>query len=159
VSAVPYSHELAGRDPLEVIAETPARLARVLEALTPEQIETRPAPGKWNVREIVAHLADCEIAWSWRLRQIYGEDHPTIQPFDQDSWARCYDAYTYAAARKAFEAMRAWNVEFVRGLSAEDKRRPVTHPERGEETLWTIVEIMAGHDLHHLIRLEALLAA
>jgi uncharacterized damage-inducible protein DinB len=156
---VPYAAELAGRDPQQIIAETPARLARILDALTPEQIEMRPAPNKWSVREIVAHLADCEIAWSWRLRQVYGEDHPVIQPFDQDAWARCYDAYTYAAARKTFEALRAWNVAFVSSLTEADRRRPVTHPERGEETLWTLVEVMAGHDLHHLTRLEALLPA
>lgn len=158
MSVVPYSQELAGRDPQKIIAETPARLARVLGALTTEQIETRPAPGKWSVREIVAHLADCEIAWSWRLRQVYAEEHAVIQPFDQDAWARSYDAYTYAAARRTFEALRAWNVEFVAGLRDADRQRPMTHPERGEETLWTIVEIMAGHDLHHLLRLEALLA-
>jgi hypothetical protein len=35
----------------------------------------------------------------------------------------------------------------------------VTHPERGEETLWTIVEIMAGHDLHHLAGLEKMLTS
>ena len=52
-------------------------------------------------------------------------------------------------------ALRAWNVAFVRGLSEVDKRKVLTHPERGEETLWTIVEIMGGHDLHHLATLEA----
>lgn len=157
MSAVPYSQELAGRDPLQVIAKTTARLTRVLDALTTEQIEMRPAPGKWSVREIVAHLADCEIAWSWRLRQVYGEDHPVIQPFNQDAWAKSYDAYTYAAARRTFETLRAWNVEFAGALTEADRHRPMMHPERGEEMLWTIVEIMAGHDLHHLVRLEALL--
>jgi len=65
-----------------------------------------------------------------------------------------YKAYSFAEARATFFALRAWNVAFVRALSEADKRKPVTHPERGEETLWTIVEIMAGHDLHHLMKLE-----
>jgi uncharacterized damage-inducible protein DinB len=159
VSKVPYSDVLAQRDAKVVIRETPSRLARVLDYLSAEQIETRPAPDKWSVREIMAHLADCEIAWSWRLRYVYGTEQPVIQPFDQDAWARSYDAYTYAAARRTFEALRAWNIEFVGALTEADRQRPMTHPERGEETLWTIVEIMAGHDLHHLLRLEALLAA
>jgi uncharacterized damage-inducible protein DinB len=130
------------------------RLAQVLDALTPEQAEAQPAPGKWSVREIVAHLADCEIVWGWRLRQVYGEEHATIQPFDQDSWSRVYAAYSLPQARACFEALRAWNVVFVGALSEADKRRPVLHPERGEETLWNIVQIMAGHDLHHLEGLE-----
>jgi uncharacterized damage-inducible protein DinB len=157
MNAVPYSHVLAGRDPQPIVEETPARLARVLDALTPAQIETPPAPGKWSVREITAHLADCEIAWGWRLRQAYASEHHQIQPFDQDAWARSYAGYTFAEARTTFNALRAWNIIFIAGLSDADKQRPVTHPERGEETLWTIVKIMAGHDLHHLERLESLL--
>lgn len=151
---VPYAAELGGRDPLTVLRETPARLARVLDALSAEQIEKRPAPEKWSVREIVAHLADCEIAWAWRLRYVYGADRPVLQPFDQDAWARSYAVYTCADARRTFEALRAWNVAFARGLSDMERRKSLIHPERGEETLWTIVEIMAGHDLHHLARLE-----
>ena len=154
MNTFPYAAALGERDPQQVIAETAGRLARVLDGMSPEQAEARPAPDRWCLREIVAHLADCEIAWSWRLRQAFGEEHATIQPFDQDAWSRIYSAYSLAQARACFEALRAWNVAFVGGLSEADKQRPVTHPERGEETLWTIVQIMAGHDLHHLASLE-----
>jgi uncharacterized damage-inducible protein DinB len=154
MSGLPYAEALGPRDPQQVIAETPLRLMRVLEALTPEEIEAQPAPGKWSVREVVAHLADCEIAWSWRLRQALAEEHPAIQPFDQEAWSRVYAAYSLAQARACVEALRAWNVAFVGALSDADKQRPVTHPERGEETLGSILQIMAGHDLHHLERLE-----
>lgn len=155
-SKIPYSEALAGRDPQPVLAETPARLARILDALSPQQIETPPAPGKWSVREVMAHLADCEIVWGWRLRQALAEPHHHIQPFDQDAWARSYRAYTVADARATFNAVRAWNIAFIAALPEADKHRPLTHPERGEETLWNLVEIMAGHDLHHLERLAPL---
>lgn len=154
MSGLPYVAGLGERDPQAVIAETPARLANALEGLSAEQIEAQPAPGKWSLREIAAHLADCEIAWSWRLRYVYGAKDPVLQPFDQDAWARIYSTYSYADARAAFVAMRAWNVAFVAGLTEADKQKTYRHPERGEETLWNIVEIMAGHDLHHLKSLE-----
>lgn len=153
---VPYSDVLAGRDPQPILAETPTRLAAILDTFNPQQIEAHPAPGKWSIREVMAHLADCEIAWAWRLRQALADDHHQIQPFDQDAWARPYAAYTFAEARTTFNALRAWNLVFLSTLTDADKHRPITHPERGEETLRTIVEIMAGHDLHHLQRLEAL---
>jgi uncharacterized damage-inducible protein DinB len=154
MSLVPYAEVLAGRDPQVVIVETPARWARVLEDIGAAQAEVPTAPGKWSLREIVVHMADCEIAWSWRLRQAYAEEHSKIQPFDQTAWSRMYAVYSLAEAQTLFFALRAWNVAFVGALSEADKRKPVTHPERGEETLWTIVEIMAGHDLHHLTQLE-----
>lgn len=154
----PYVHLLEGRDPAEVMRSTPARLTAVLDGLSPEQIDARPAPGKWSVREILCHFADCEIAWAWRLRQTYGADRPTIQPFEQDPWARAYDGVSFTAnsAFATWNALRAWNLALIETLSNADKQRPVIHPEIGELTLWTLVEIAAGHDLHHLKSLEKL---
>ena len=153
MSVNPYAYAVAGVDPAVVIAETPERLAKMFMGLTVEEIDAKPASGKWSLREVVAHLADCEIAFGFRLRQAYsGETH--LQPFDQDAWARAYGAYSAAQALATFTALRAWNVAFVSGLTEADKQLPAVHPERGAMVLWTIVETMAGHDLHHLAKLE-----
>ncbi len=156
MSKVPYAAALGDRDPEKVIAKTPRKLMRLLDDLSDKQIEARPAPGKWNLRETIAHMADCEIAWAWRLRQAYAEKHAVTTPFDQDDWAKSYKVYSLAEALGTFKALRNWNVAFIAGLKDKERQKPVTHPERGEETLWTIVEIMAGHDLHHLAALEKL---
>ena len=55
--------------------------------------------------------------------------------------------------------MRAWNLALIETLSPEDKARPAVHPSAGPITLWTLVEIAAGHDLHHLALLEKLAAS
>ena len=154
MSKVPYAEALVGHDPQKTIAATPERLMELLDALTEEQIEARPAPGKWNLRETIAHLADCEIAWSWRLRQAYALPHATLEPFEQDDWARSYAAYSLAEAIGCFKALRKWNIAFIGSLTPADRLKPITHPHSGEQTLWTLVEIMAGHDLHHLEALE-----
>jgi uncharacterized damage-inducible protein DinB len=151
---VPYADMLGERDALAVIAETPARLAKVFAGLSDEELNKRPAPGKWSLREIMVHLADCEIAWSWRLRYAFEKERAAMQPFDQEVWSKVYDRYTFAQAKAMFEALRVWNVVFVGGLSETDKRKVIEHPERGEEELWDLVRIMAGHDLHHLRSLE-----
>jgi uncharacterized damage-inducible protein DinB len=153
MSLNPYAGALGERNPVEVMAQTPERLAQVIDGLSVAEMEERPAPGKWCVREVVAHLADCEIAFAFRLRQAYGGE-PSVQPFDQDAWARAYGVYTAEQAPATFTALRAWNVAFVGGLTEADKKLPVVHPERGEMVLWTIVETMAGHDLHHLAGLK-----
>jgi uncharacterized damage-inducible protein DinB len=154
MSKVPYAEALAGHDPQKTIADTPERLMELLDGLSEEQIEARPAPGKWNLRETIAHLADCEIAWSWRLRQAYALPHATLEPFEQDDWARSYAAYSLAEAIGCFKALRKWNIAFIGSLTPADRLNPITHPHSGEQTLWTLVEIMAGHDLHHLEALE-----
>ncbi len=159
--AKPYVHLLQGRDAAEVMRTTPAAINALLANFSHAEIDTRPASGKWSLREVLCHIADCEIAWAWRLRQTYGEDTPLLQGFEQDPWARAYSAvlYTTEQALSTWRALRAWNLALIETLSDADKARPAVHAEAGAMTLWTLVEIAAGHDLHHLAGLEKLVAA
>lgn len=152
----PYAKTLGARSPLEVLAVTPGKIKDILNRLGTDGVETSPAPGKWSAREIVCHLADCEIVFVFRLRQTLAEDHHVIQPFDQDKWAAVYANYDADAALGLLSAARRWNVALIQNASADTMARTVTHPERGTMTFSTIVETMAGHDLNHLQQLEEL---
>jgi len=154
----PYSSYLAGQDPLEVIAATPRKIDALLETMGAERAGQPPAPGKWCAREIVCHLADCEIAFAFRIRQTLAEDRHVIQPFDQEKWAKPYRAYTAADGLATFTALRQWNVALLRSLEPADFKKVVSHPERGEMTLGTIVETMGGHDINHLRQMEKIAA-
>jgi len=145
----PYAQYLGELAPLAVLAETPSRLA----AIDPEKYGTPWAPGKWTYGQIIAHLADCEVAFAFRLRQAAAEDHSVVQPFDQDLWADTYPSADPALALSVFTSVRAWMLAFLRALPPETFDKPVTHPERGEITFRTIVEIIAGHDRNHLAQL------
>src|SRR4051794_41056135 len=90
----PYASFLADRDPVQTIAQTAGELRRLKDAIGTAGLEHSPAPGKWSPRQIFCHLADCEVVFAFRLRQTLAEDNPTIQPFDQDEWAKPYPAYT-----------------------------------------------------------------
>ena len=83
----PYASQLGDLDPLEVIAATPAKLRALMDAIGGERAEQPRAPGKWSAREIVCHLADCEVAFAFRLRQTLAEARHVMQPFDQEAWA------------------------------------------------------------------------
>lgn len=152
----PYQTHLGGQDPLELIGTTPEKLRHLLHVIGKERAHQAPAPGKWSAREIVCHLADCEVAFAFRLRQTLAADRHVMQPFDQDRWARQYAAYTAEEALAAFQALRQWNVALVRSLSAAEFAKEVNHPERGDMTLRTIVETMGGHDVNHLKQVEGI---
>jgi hypothetical protein len=152
----PYASFLDGRDPIEVITSTAPQLSRFSETLGSKRIEHAPAPGKWNAREILCHLADCELVFAFRLRQTLAEINHVIQPFDQDKWASHYSAYTAAEALEVFSSLRRWNLALIRTLLHEAFSKKVTHPERGEMTFKVIVETMAGHDINHLRQIEAI---
>jgi hypothetical protein len=150
----PYASHLGNQDPMQVLAQTPARLGQVAVSLR-ERINTALAPGKWSPREILCHLADCEIDDAVRYRQTLGNDNYVIQPFNQERWAKSYAAYTAEHAIQLFTVVREWNLALLRSLTTEQWARTVTHPERGTMVLKTIMETAAGHDLNHLTQLEA----
>jgi uncharacterized damage-inducible protein DinB len=150
----PYDKFLGDGDPVPVLFTTASKLQTLLGPLSEDEIDMAPAPDKWSIREIVAHLADCELVFAFRLRQTLAQEHAVIQPFDQEAWAERYSAYDITTALAMFEAARNWNLKLVATVSAEDKRKPTTHPERGTMTFWTIVETMAGHDINHLEQIE-----
>jgi DinB superfamily len=154
----PYAKFIGDRQPQTVISETSQRLKGVVETLGDKGMEVAPAPGKWNAREILSHLADCEIAFGFRLRQALAEDNHVIQPFDQDGWARSYTSYNGREACDTFAALRAWNLSLLRGVPQAALSKKLSHPERGEMTFQTVIETMAGHDLNHLGQLDAIVA-
>jgi uncharacterized damage-inducible protein DinB len=127
----------------------------VVKRTTPEAVDRNPAPGKWSIRQILCHLADCELVFGVRMRQALAEPHHVIQPFDQDAWARRYSSeLTADAALDLFRAARNWNLALLKTVTADDSSKRLTHPERGQMTFQTLLETMAGHDLNHLAQLE-----
>lgn len=155
----PYENFLDGR-PIEVIlAATPQSIRSVLAEIGEANTGKRPAPGKWSAAEIVCHLADCEVAFGFRLRQTLAEDGPTVQPFNQDKWAAWYGGIPANRALEAFTALRGWNLRLIQSALPEAAGRTMTHPERGSVTFQNFVETIAGHDLNHLTQLRAMAGA
>ena len=157
MQANPYAKYLDGREPLAIIQSTEERLKTITDRLGRARWETEPAPGKWSARDILAHLADTELVFAFRLRQSIAEDHHTIQPFDQDKWAATYTNYDLTSALAVFGAVRDWNIRFIRDLPRASLSKRLTHPERGEMDFATLIETMAGHDLNHIAQLERIL--
>ncbi|HSS44236.1 MAG TPA: DinB family protein [Thermoanaerobaculia bacterium] len=150
---------LLGRDsPYEVLERTPARLASLVDALGETGLNRSFDKGKWTGRQVVAHLADVEIGVGFRIRQVVSEKDHIIQPFDQDAWARPYRLLDPRIASRALAALRPWNLSYFGALAPADLARVAMHPERGEESVETMIRMLAGHDRNHLAQLERILA-
>ena len=149
----PYESFLDGRPVEEILETTANKVVEFLEVIGDKK-EKRPAPDKWSAAEIVCHLADCEVAFGFRLRQTLAEDNPTLQPFDQEKWAKIYPGMPANLALESFSALRKWNLQLIHDALPTAANRKVTHPERGTITFETIVKTMAGHDLNHLGQLR-----
>jgi len=154
----PYRLFLGDQRATDVIQITPDRLHELAEAIGSKAWERSYAQGKWTARQIICHLADVEIGFGFRLRQAAAEDHHVVQPFDQAAWAAPYEKLDVLAAVETFSILRKWNIAFLGALPPGTLQKPVTHPERGQMTMETIVETMGGHDRNHLEQLELIRA-
>ena len=115
-----FSH-LQSADPLKLQAAAPAKLAKLLKAVSPAMAKKRPAPGKWSIAEIVAHLADTELVGGYRIRAILGAPGSRIIGFDQDQWVTALH-YEKRNLRKSFEqyrALREANLALLKILTPE----------------------------------------
>ncbi len=155
----PYAKYLDGEEPLTVLRSTAGRLENLATMIGPANMNQPAAPGKWSPREILCHLADCEIAFSFRLRQTLAEDRHLIQPFDQEKWAAAYSDISASDALATFTALRSWNLLLIEKSLPVHANKPVSHPERGAMTFSTLVETMGGHDLNHIGQLERIAGA
>jgi len=152
----PYDSFLDGRPIQSILAATSSQIRTLINTMGPEKTSVSPAPGKWSAAQVVCHLADCELAFGFRLRQTLAEDNHVIQPFDQEKWAAGYSRIPAQQALDAFSAMREWNLTLLDEALPGAAAKTVAHPERGAMTVQTIVETMAGHDLNHLAQLKKL---
>jgi DinB superfamily len=149
-----------GKEPLAVQAATAETLDRLIKNVPTAQLRQRPAPDKWSVSEIVAHLADGEIVGAFRMRLILGSPGAAIVAYDQDSWVTSghYDKRDPWKSLEQFRVLREGNLALLESLEPEQWKHYGVHSERGKETIEDIVRMFAGHDLNHLRQIEAILA-
>jgi hypothetical protein len=152
---------LGDQDPVRVQSKTVGKLKRLLKGVGAARLRKRPAPGKWSVAEILAHLADDEIVTGYRMRSILGAPGTALAAFDQDKWA---ESQNYARrdpkmSLLVLQTLREANLALLKSLRAEQRKQFGVHSERGEESIERLAQLMAGHDINHLRQIEAILAA
>src|ERR1700688_3670961 len=121
------------------------------------ELDFVPEPGKWSIRQIVAHLSDSEIAAAMRLRRIIAEDNPTLEAYDQDAWANNlgYSRRKPSQALETFRRIRAENYELLKELPEAAFDRVGLHSERGPLTLKRLTQLIAEHAESHAAQLRA----
>jgi len=149
-----------GKKPLQVQAATAKKLARLIRGVPTSRLRKRPAPEKWSVSEILAHLSETEIVAGFRMRLILGAPGTPIAAFDQDTWVKSghYDKRDPRKSLQQFTVLREGNLALLRSLGPEQWKHHGLHAERGVETIEHFTRMMAGHDINHTGQIERILA-
>lgn len=76
------------------------------------------APGKWTVGQVLAHVADTERVFAFRMLW-FARGGDALPGFDQDAWAAVAAPASVADGLAAFRAARAATVSVAERLDAE----------------------------------------
>ncbi len=138
-------------DLLERFRRGPELMAAVTTGAAGPELDFVAAPGRWSIRQIMAHLADSEIVDADRLRRVIAEENPTLMGYDQEAWARNlnYARRKISESLETLRRLRAENHDLLKDLPEAVFERTGTHSERGPVTLRQLVELNAEHPEKH----------
>ena len=151
---------IEGKEPLAVQAATAEKLDQLIQGVALFNLRRRPAPEKWSISEIVAHLADAEIVIAYRLRLVLGSPGATVFGYDQDSWAASghYGERDPQKSVEQFRVVREANLLLLKSLEPGQWKHFGMHSERGQESIDYMVRMHAGHDINHMQQIQAILS-
>ena len=134
------------------LAEFPGNFKAAVEGLSESQLDTPYREGGWTIRQVAHHVPDSHLQGYVRFKLAMTETAPTIKTYDQAGWGRAEDARfaPVAFSLDLLEALHRRWVFFLRSLSPEDYARAYRHPDMGEITLETTLQLYAWHGKHHL---------
>ena len=150
-------HEL--REKIDAIERGPALVVAAAAGVDDHTLRFKPAPDKWCILEILGHLADIEVLYGYRMRQMLADREPAIAPIDQDDWARNlgYLEGTASDFLAAYQTARRANLRLLRRLEATDLAKGAFHPEKGRKaTLEELIGMMVVNDPNHARQIERL---
>jgi uncharacterized damage-inducible protein DinB len=143
---------------IAAIRALPAQARAAVAGLTPAQLDTPYRKGGWTVRQVIHHIADAQMHALIRMKLVLAEEHPTLKPWDQDTWALLADS-TQAPVEESLVVLDGVHARMARLLEAAPDSawsRGAFHPEAGEQTLDSLVTTYSGHGAHHVEQIVAL---
>lgn len=137
---------------IEELAHFPADLRFLVMSLTAEQLEASYRDGGWTVRQVVHHLPDSHMQAYTRFKLAMTEDKPAVKTYREAFWAETEDSRTgpVEMSLALLEALHKRWAHFLRSLEEKDFQRSFAHPEMGDITLETTLQLYVWHGKHHL---------
>jgi hypothetical protein len=135
-----------------------AALVAALDGIAGSELDWRPSPEGWSVRDVVHHLEDAELTGAVRLRRLLTEDTPFLAAFDEEVYRRrlAYAARPIESALEAVRAAHATTAELLDRLPAEDWTRAGTHSEEGPYPVERWLAFHATHTHEHAAQIRQL---
>lgn len=147
-------------DCLDQLEATPAILRALMCSLSVADAGWKPAPDRFSVAEVLAHLSHSEgHCYRYRVDRFLSEETPELEPDEAQMYLELYRDANAEDALNHFEQQRESNVEYLRTLPRSAGERRARHLEAGEITLQQMLHEWTMHDLGHIRQIAELVRA
>lgn len=122
----------------------------LLRELKDEQARYAYAPDKWSIKQVVAHIADAERVFAYRMMRVARGDTTPLPSFDENAYAEngSFDDRPLPSLLAELAAVRGATVALAAGLPANAWERTGT-ASGSPVSVRALAWIIAGHELHH----------
>lgn len=147
---------------VEDVDDFAATMARQLDeattwyrSLSETQAESRYAPGKWAIKEVLGHLADTERVMQYRALGVGRGDATSFPSFEQDDYAQTsgHGARAWSSLLDEFACVRGSSIHLFRHFDEASLDRVGTVNQQ-PTTARAIGYVILGHERHHLAILK-----
>ena len=146
---------------ISLLEKTPRLLETMLCDLPGELLHWKPAPERWSISEVLAHLAALEQVYAERALRMMAEESPALAKYDLEG-AVAHGEYSRGSAGEhlaLFTRTRRSTLALLVGLPASAGARTGVHSELGTITLGEVLHEWANHDLGHIRQIAELYRA
>lgn len=146
-----YINLVTGNDLVQLLQDDRDKLLNFVQNIPPDKLDYRYAPGKWNIREVLVHMIDCERVFAYRALCFARKDENRLPGFDEEKWGAVMNAadrsitsilLEYNAVRNATIAL------FATFNHGEDLYRGIAN--NNEISVRALGYIICGHEIHHI---------
>ena len=120
--------------------------------LSDKELSKTYCPGKWNIKQILHHLADAETVLYDRIRRAISMPHQVVWGFDQDLWCEKldYENMPIDVAENIFSSVRKAIYNLAKNHYEKDGSNEYVHNETGLRTLKDEFDKVVWHSDNHL---------
>ena len=123
----------------------------LLRGLSESQGGFRYAPGKWSIKELVAHVSDAERIFADRALRFARADETPLPGFEENDYVRngSFDSFHLADIVTGFENVRRSTVSLF-SLLTNDATIRRGQANNAEISVRALAYVIAGHEIHHM---------
>jgi hypothetical protein len=136
---------------LEALRISDQMMTDFIKTLPTEKENFAYAPGKWTIKELLAHIADAERIFAYRALTFSRNDKTPLPGFDENAYVPESNARNRSLSSIATELsnLRTSTIDLFQNFSsAMLQRRGLAN--NTEISVVALGYVVAGHQIHHL---------